>query len=286
MVCEENPIHIICPSHQRIVLHSVFFGAAKNGLSVCPKNSSHTTFERECGSPSALEVIKNECHGRQRCDFVPSEKTLGRPACGENKRPNFHFRVVYTCVSGRLVKDPDDKSLVWSLPPSFSPIFPTKITRPTFPMGLSTTMASMPIVKALATTTNAPTVATIDPEEVKRRIEEEEKILKAKIDENILEIKNEETSNAIDGNDKNENSIDVIVTPGEIRSNSSNANKKSSGDESTGMMSKLAKLEADFIALEHKCNCTIMPPSIRLIGFLTEWMSAVNFVRSRCLIFK
>lgn len=276
------------------MLFSVFFGASKSAEGLCPTLDSQTAYDRECSSPDAGEVVRKECHGRQRCSFVPTEQQLGRPACGENKRPSFHLRVIYTCTLARLVRDPEFGVPVLLSPPSSTASSPTAnlfniLGTPIPTKGASTSSSSAAVTAGVSPSTTAialvPSVSTIDPDEVKRRIEEEEKILKAKMSENELD----KGRGAVGGSGKD--LADVIVTPGDGDAKPADGNdddeeeEESLGDESTGMMGKIAKLEAQFIALEQKCNCTIMPPSIRMIGFLTEWMSAVNFIRSRCQFF-
>ena len=95
-VCEHETLSIECPEGHRIKVNSALYGRQLGG-NVCPHNSIKTT---DCAAPTSLEVVKDECAGKQSCEVKASNGVFDDPCVGTFK----YLEVDYTCISSKYIK--------------------------------------------------------------------------------------------------------------------------------------------------------------------------------------
>jgi len=100
IICENETINLKCKRNARIAIYSATFGRTHYQSLQCPQSPGVP--EETCESSFSTETVMQVCHGKRRCSLVASSSTFGNPC---SPHSHLYLRVVYTCVSRRILKD-------------------------------------------------------------------------------------------------------------------------------------------------------------------------------------
>jgi len=100
IICENETINLKCKRNARIAIYSATFGRTHYQSLQCPQTPG--VEEETCESSFSTETVMQVCHGKRRCSLTASSSTFGNPCSPQS---HLYLRVVYTCVSRRILKD-------------------------------------------------------------------------------------------------------------------------------------------------------------------------------------
>ncbi|XP_046462380.1 protein eva-1-like isoform X1 [Daphnia pulex] len=100
IICENETIQLKCKRNARIAIYSATFGRVQFQSAQClqPPGIEDET----CEASFSTETVMQMCHGKRRCTLNASSSTFGNPCSPQS---HLYLRVVYTCVSRRILKD-------------------------------------------------------------------------------------------------------------------------------------------------------------------------------------
>ncbi|XP_065584935.1 protein eva-1 homolog C-like isoform X2 [Artemia franciscana] len=101
IACDGESIQLNCKSGERIALFSANFGRPQEDKYHCPQMNGLP--EEICHSSLSTEVGMKLCHGKMSCNLEASSNTFGNTSC--NPRSRKYVRVIFTCVSRKILKD-------------------------------------------------------------------------------------------------------------------------------------------------------------------------------------
>lgn len=99
-----------CNKSLRIAIYSALFGATQTPVHECPELASASptsqtlsvSYQNECQVSYATEIVMSSCHGRRKCSIGADIDTFGNPGCRGRR---LHLEVVYSCVPKDVLKD-------------------------------------------------------------------------------------------------------------------------------------------------------------------------------------
>ncbi|XP_071446054.1 uncharacterized protein [Hetaerina americana] len=99
VACKDEIATIRCGPRTQLAIYSATFGRSQMDSYHCPQPAGVP--EEECQTSFTTETVMQMCHGKKQCVLTAATENFGYP-CRSNTR--MYLKVVYTCVSGRVLK--------------------------------------------------------------------------------------------------------------------------------------------------------------------------------------
>ncbi|XP_057365954.1 protein eva-1-like isoform X1 [Daphnia carinata] len=100
IICENETIQLKCKRNARIAIYSATFGRVQFQSAQCLQPPG--VDDETCEASFSTETVMQMCHGKRRCTLNASSSTFGNPCSPQS---HLYLRVVYTCVSRKILKD-------------------------------------------------------------------------------------------------------------------------------------------------------------------------------------
>ncbi|XP_050694165.1 uncharacterized protein LOC126984484 [Eriocheir sinensis] len=104
VVCEGGQLSVGCDKEARLAIYSVLFGRSRTGSFTCPQPEG--VAEEECQASYANEIVMRQCHGQRECHLEASPEVFGNPCSPQS---NVYMKTVYTCVPKKILKQTQDE---------------------------------------------------------------------------------------------------------------------------------------------------------------------------------
>lgn len=248
---------LACDNEKRIVVLSTFFGSTASPSIDCPRIEQYEkTIPRGILNQTELAMLDQSCKVPTATEQVMNA-CHGRTRCSVVaseevfgppthcvRRVRYHMKLVYTCIASRMLKNT------------------------TLPAEHPTTTTSL---------TPFTTVSSVPPKKVnhgKLPISYE----KPEMEEDNNEVDKEEDDDLITNIIKNHPLMDSSMS-----SLASGGGSASGGQRNQNPLDPNPKQALNEF-YDKDCNCTVLPPSLQMVGFISDWISAVDFLKSTLIL--
>lgn len=267
-MCEGNSTRLFCPDPEdRLAVFSAFFGAQYEPMNIClpPETWSdpahngqqYQNQSNRCETAGATEAVMKLCSGRRECTVTANTETFGVPKCPPSltKRPTvFHMKLVHTCLSKRVLKLPvKPKTTTTTTTTTILPITSTTSTTSTSTERhyLETSTSSSSTVGSIRSGTHL-----VDGDDD---------------DDHQGHSHHQGADHHLGNHPHNDTSDDTLDHEKEPQLILMDAVGSNSSPRSLG---------TDLQTNPH-ANCSQLPASMQVIGFVSDWISAVGFIKSK-----
>lgn len=123
IACAERSLDFSCPSRQRILIYSAFFGTSTHIPPECANNTIsnqllkvHQTtnynrkpFKEYCQIKQATKLVADRCHTQSNCSIQAQFEQFQLPDCvneltNDEKQTQVHLKVTYACVQNEVLR--------------------------------------------------------------------------------------------------------------------------------------------------------------------------------------